>query len=254
MELDAALNRRSFIAGVGAAVAAASALGCGEAAQTPRPTGESAGDGHQRGIASRPPAHLQIAAFDLQRDSTLDLRELLRRWSALAELAVSERTITFGLGPSLFVERGRDRLGLARARPRALAPLPAVRGDALEPAHGGGDLCVQACAGDPQAAYDALHALTRAAGGFATPRWIQTGFLRTSAGTPRNLMGFKDGTNNIDAEDAGALDEHVWVGADDAPAWMRGGSYMVTRRIRMRIESWDARACASRRRRSAATR
>ena len=52
-------------------------------------------------------------------------------------------------------------------------------------------------------------------------------------------MGFKDGTNNIVVEDTGALTDHVWVGAKDDPAWMRGGSYLVTRRIRMMLEIWD---------------
>jgi deferrochelatase/peroxidase EfeB len=43
--------------------------------------------------------------------------------------------------------------------------------------------------------------------------------------------------------------EHVWVGADTARgegstehAWMQGGSYLVARRIRMLLESWDTDA------------
>jgi len=75
-------------------------------------------------------------------------------------------------------------------------------------------------------------------------RWSQLGFGRTSStsrakGTPRNLMGFKDGTNNIKLEDEAALAEHVWAGRRDEPAWMQGGTYLVTRRIRMLIEVWD---------------
>ena len=75
-------------------------------------------------------------------------------------------------------------------------------------------------------------------------RWSQLGFGRTSSTsraqeTPRNLMGFKDGTNNIKLEDGGALAEHVWVPASADPRWLRGGTYMVTRRIRMLIEVWD---------------
>jgi len=57
--------------------------------------------------------------------------------------------------------------------------------------------------------------------------------------TPRNLMGFKDGTNNVEGDDHALMQSQVWVGADDQPAWMHGGSYLVSRRIRMRIEQWD---------------
>ena len=56
------------------------------------------------------------------------------------------------------------------------------------------------------------------------------------------MFGFKDGTNNLKAEDAAALSEHVWVQPGDVPgasAWMSGGSYLVARRIRMHIEIWD---------------
>src|SRR5262249_47299335 len=75
-------------------------------------------------------------------------------------------------------------------------------------------------------------------------RWSQSGFGRTSSTdtaqtTPRNLMGFKDGTNNVVAEDTDALTRHVWVADTDDPTWMRGGSYLVTRRIRMLVEVWD---------------
>ena len=75
-------------------------------------------------------------------------------------------------------------------------------------------------------------------------RWCQLGFGRTSKTgaeqeTPRNLMGFKDGTSNILNDDQKDLDKFVWSG-DDGPEWMRGGSYMVTRRIRMMIEVWDS--------------
>jgi deferrochelatase/peroxidase EfeB len=52
-------------------------------------------------------------------------------------------------------------------------------------------------------------------------------------------MGFKDGTANIRAEDAEALDRFVWVSGLESPEWMRGGTIMVTRRIRMLLEVWD---------------
>jgi deferrochelatase/peroxidase EfeB len=105
---------------------------------------------------------------------------------------------------------------------------------------------VQACADDPQVAFHAIRNLARIGRGKVVPRWTQLGFGRTtstsnSQETPRNLQGFKDGTNNIKAEDEDLLAEHVWV-PNDGPKdyeWIRGGTYMVVRRIRMLIEVWD---------------
>jgi deferrochelatase/peroxidase EfeB len=50
-------------------------------------------------------------------------------------------------------------------------------------------------------------------------------------------MGFKDATNNIRAEDEGLMNRYVWV--REGPNWMRGGTYLVARRIRKLIEIWD---------------
>ena len=35
------------------------------------------------------------------------------------------------------------------------------------------------------------------------------------------------------------MDQFVWVGDDEPQRWLRGGSYLVARRIRMLIETWD---------------
>ena len=170
------------------------------------------------------------------------------------DLHASGLTLTFGFGASLFTTAdGVDRFGLAARRPAALVDLPHFPGDALEPARTGGDLVVQACADDPQVAVHAIRNLARLAFGTATVRWSQLGYGRTSSTstaqtTPRNLFGFKDGTANVKAEEADAVAEHVWVApadnpADDAAAagagWMTDGSYLVSRRIRMTIETWD---------------
>ena len=129
-------------------------------------------------------------------------------------------------------------------RPAALEPLPRFQGDALQPERSGGDLCIQACADDPQVAVHAIRNLSRIAFGRASLRWSQLGFGRTSStstaqATPRNLFGFKDGTANVKAEETTVVDEQVWVQAADEPAWLAGGSYLVARRIRMIIENWD---------------
>jgi deferrochelatase/peroxidase EfeB len=152
-------------------------------------------------------------------------------------------TITFGLGSGVFERDGVDRFGLRSRRPAALADLPPFRGDELDPGRSGGDVCVQACSNDPQVAYHAVRNLTRMARGKAVLRWTQEGFGRTSSTTPdqvtpRNLMGFKDGTNNIKTG-RNDFDSHVWVTKGDGPDWMVDGTYLVVRRIRMHIEVWD---------------
>ncbi len=103
---------------------------------------------------------------------------------------------------------------------------------------------MQACANDPQVAVHAIRNLARIGFGVVSVRWSQLGFGRTSStstaqATPRNLFGFKDGTANLKAEETDLLREHLWVQPGDGPDWMAGGSYMVTRKIRMMIETWD---------------
>ncbi|HET7121487.1 MAG TPA: iron uptake transporter deferrochelatase/peroxidase subunit [Solirubrobacterales bacterium] len=222
---------------------------------------------HQAGIATPAQDRLHFAAFDLLSEDPTELRELLREWTrAAAEMSAGEMvgdvndlplappedtgetvgllpsslTVTFGFGPSLFEKPG---LGLAARRPAALRPIPPLPGDELNPGESGGDLCVQACSDDPQVAFHAVRNLARIGRGTVAMRWSQLGFGRTattsrSQDTPRNLMGMKDGTANIRAEDTGAMDRFVWVGGE-GPDWMRGGSYLVSRRIRMLLEVWD---------------
>jgi deferrochelatase/peroxidase EfeB len=103
---------------------------------------------------------------------------------------------------------------------------------------------VQACANDPQVAVHAIRNLARIGFGTVSVRWSQLGFGRTSStstsqATPRNLFGFKDGTANLKAEEEALLREHLWVQPGDGPSWMEGGSYAVTRKIRMLVETWD---------------
>jgi deferrochelatase/peroxidase EfeB len=153
-------------------------------------------------------------------------------------------TLTFGFGAGLFTKDGKDRYGLAARRPAALADLPKFVGDQIVEEKSGGDLLVQACADDPQVAFHAVRQLARIAGGAAQIRWVQTGFVPSvnasagAGGSPRNLMGFKDGTNNPRHDDPKAMEQFVWAGAE-GPDWMRGGTYMVTRRIRIALEHWD---------------
>ncbi|WP_083866666.1 MULTISPECIES: Dyp-type peroxidase [Frankia] len=154
-----------------------------------------------------------------------------------AGLGPAGLTVTVGIGAA-----GLRRAGLDARIPGPLADIPALPGDRLEAARGGGDLAVQVCAEDPMVAFAAARQLGRLAAGLVRPRWVQRGFQRTAAAaadptaTPRNLMGQLDGTNNPRPGSA-QFDLAVW--AAGGPAWMRGGTYLVCRRIRMLLESWE---------------
>jgi deferrochelatase/peroxidase EfeB len=271
------LTRRRFL-GAAAGTAAGGAFAGGFALGSSGESGSSAATrsvpfhgAHQAGIATPAQDRLHFAAFDVTADRLADLRDLVRSWSEAAErmtadasaglpatsvlappvdtgealgLPAANLTITFGFGPTLFEQGGEDRFGLGASRPAALQELPRLPGDELQSERSGGDLCVQACSDDPQVAFHAVRNLARIGRGATVMRWSQLGFGRTSTtsraqSTPRNLMGFKDGTNNIRSEDTAGMRDHVWLGPSDSPAWMRGGTYMVTRRIRMLIEVWD---------------
>jgi deferrochelatase/peroxidase EfeB len=263
------LSRRQLLAGAGVASAAAVAVGSGVAGaddSPPSPTASTVpfAGAHQAGIVTPEQDSLVFAVFDVTGGDRASVAELLASWTQAARrmcsgqlltgpdspedpppdtgealgLSPSRLTVTVGFGPTLF----DDRFGLAAKRPAALVDLPAFAGDALDPILTGGDLCIQACADNAQVAFHAVHELTRLALGSATVRYIQTGFARSAAagGTsaPRNLLGFHDGTSNLDTSDADAMNRFVWVDDPD-PGWMTGGSYLVARRIRIFLEAWD---------------
>ena len=250
-------SRRGFLAGSAGLLSATAALRPATAADLqPVPIVEFYGP-HQGGIATRQQANTYFATFDLTAEARADVQSLLQRWTdAAANLCAgapadpvdsdeslgmppAHLTVTFGFGPGLFVKEGKDRYGLAARRPEALVDLPIFVGDQLQAGRCGGDLSVQACADDPQTAFHAVRQLARLAYGTAQLRWAQSGFVPSLVGqTPRNLMGFKDGSNNPDAGNAAEMSAVVWAG-DEGPAWMRGGSYVVPRRIRIALEHWD---------------
>jgi deferrochelatase/peroxidase EfeB len=268
-------RRRFFASAAGAA--AVTALGGTRAAIASPSSATVSGQGgtpetepfwgrHQAGIATRQQTYAYFAAFDVTTTRREELIALLRAWTeAGARLSEGETaavltddaatepsdsgetlglparrlTITFGFGPGLFSKDGSDRFGLASHRPEALIDLPRFNGDQLVAERTGGDLCIQACADDPQVAFHAVRQLSRLGYRSAKIRWAQTGFLPVGRPneTPRNLMGFKDGTMNVPTDSPPTLDRYVWVG--DEGGWLRHGSYLVVRPIRIALEHWD---------------
>lgn len=276
-------SRRSLIGWGGAGLALGAAAAGGAAAMTRTgndvdPAGAETGaavafhGAHQAGIATPVQDRLHFASFDVKTDDRAEFVQMLKDWTAAARrmtaghavgegaygglaeappddtgealgLKPSRLTLTIGFGPSLFEKYG-EKFGLTGQRPEALVDLPPFPGDNLEKTRSDGDLCIQACADDPQVAVHAIRNLARIGFGKVAVRWSQLGFGKTSsttpdAQTPRNLMGFKDGTRNIAGTEPDRLKKFVWVGQGEGPAWMTGGSYLVARRIRMNIETWD---------------
>ncbi|KVV11795.1 iron uptake transporter deferrochelatase/peroxidase subunit [Burkholderia ubonensis] len=269
--------RRGFLKAGGAAVAAglaAASMPAAQAAGAPAPNAAAHDDvepfygKHQGGITTPQQRHAYFAALDLTATRRADVVALLKTWTDAAArmtrgetaqplvtsggddaapvdggdalgLGPARLTITFGFGPGMFALAGKDRYGLAKHRPAALVDLPRFNGDQLLPEKTGGDLFIQACADDAQVAFHAVRQLVRLGASAAQMRWGQAGFTSGKPGeTPRNLMGFKDGTMNPSMSDPAAMNEFVWAGSE-GPAWMNGGTYTVVRRIRITLEHWD---------------
>jgi deferrochelatase/peroxidase EfeB len=221
----------------------------------------------QAGIATPAQDRLAFSSLTMMPGaSRADVRDLLREWTGAAALMTRGKlvgsnrnpdapppdtgeaigspaarlTITIGYGPSLF----DGRFGLAARCPAALTTPPPLPNENLDSDSSGGDICLQACSDDPLVAFHAVRNLARIGMGVVEHKWMELGFGRTSStssaqATPRNLLGFKDGTRNIKAEQGKLMDSYVWVGQESDQPWLRGGSYLVARKIRIFIENWD---------------
>ena len=275
--MSGGISRRRLLGwtGAGAAVAGVGAA-TGYALRRPEPEAAAPGADvvafrgtHQSGIVTPSQNELYFSALDLTSTGRSAVQRMLAQWTVATErmtrgletaengalpldretaptdtgealeLPPSSLTVTIGFGATFF-----EKLGITDRRPAGLDPLPAFRGDQLDPDRTGGDICIQACANDPQVAVHAVRNLIRIGFGTTAVRWGQFGYGRTSSTstqqpTARNLFGFKDGTNNLKAEEPDLLDEHVWVQSGDGPDWLTGGTFLVARRIRMHIETWD---------------
>jgi deferrochelatase/peroxidase EfeB len=206
---------------------------------------------HQAGIVTPQPKYLWFGALDVKTSGHANLRTLMQTLTTTAAGLTAGRpvgnaefdpallTITFGFGAGIF----DSRFGLGHQRPAALVDMPHFKGDKLEADLSDGDIGVQCCSASHEVATKALQAIVAAANGTATLRWSQYGFIRDPlpgerGGTPRNIVGFKDGTNNLHADDAAKMRSNVWVNRGDGPDWMTNGTYVVVRNLKVLVPNF----------------
>ncbi|MFM1844908.1 MAG: deferrochelatase/peroxidase EfeB [Actinomycetota bacterium] len=267
------ISRRGLFAtfaATGIATAAAGYYAGSEVSKSPQSSPKVSPYGpFQPGIETPMQDQLSFLSFDLKDNNRESLRQLLIKWSNLAselmegtlaqvvaenydlppsntgeaiDAQPSGLSITLGFGPTLFIdENDNDRFGIGHLIPKELRPIPRMPRDNFIPEASGGDICVQICGENSTVVFHAARSFIRAAVGTATVKWSQTGFSGKVAGdhalTPRNLFGFKDGTQNPSSSES--FRDVVWISDPEEPSYMQGGTYLAIRKIRMNIETWD---------------
>lgn len=273
---DTGMRRRGFLqaaaasAALPAALAAGAGAGIGAARLSPATDARDAASHpfhgpHQQGVLTPPQRAAAFVALDATAADRAELADLLKTITERARFLTAggtppdpgltapprdsgvlgptvepgALTVTLSVGASLF----DDRYGLGALSPARLRPMDAFPDDALRREVCDGDLLLQVCADERDTVTHAVREIARATRGGMQVRWRQDGFVSPPrpTGTPRNLMGFKDGTGNPDASDAALMSKLVWTrgGAGGEPDWTTGGSYHVVRLIRMLVEFWD---------------
>ncbi|AXF86153.1 Deferrochelatase/peroxidase EfeB [Ephemeroptericola cinctiostellae] len=268
-------HRRSWLKGIGVG---AVSLGAGALATKAyidssdgTQTKQDAYGTHQAGIITPQPAAAIIVVFDVLAKDKKGFEKLLRtltdritfltqggqlpqidpKFPPLNSGIMGDKvfpdnlTMTVSLGASVF----DGRFGLTDLKPQYLQDMQPFPNDALEPESTDGDLSIQICSNTAETCIHALRDIIKNTPDLMTMRWQMNGFLpphmirKLGKDTMRNLLGFKDGTSNVDAKNDALLNELIWVSdhANSAgePAWAKGGSYQVVRLIRNRVEFWD---------------
>ena len=226
---------------------------------------------HQSGVTTPQPAAALIVSFDVLAEDRAGLERLFRTLteriaflmkggeaatldprypppdSGLLGVNVfpDNLTVTVALGASLF----DDRYGLQKVRPTRLISMEQFPNDSLDARLCHGDIALQFCSNTAETNIHALRDILKHTPDLLALRWKIDGFLpphtikKLGKETVRNLLGFKDGTANLDASDEKLMNEIVWTQPNaDEPTWTSGGSYQVIRIIRMFVEHWDRTA------------
>lgn len=223
---------------------------------------------HQAGILTPAPAAALIVAFDTSAKNKADLERLFQTLTQRIQFLMAggtpqpvdpkfppsdsgvlgttvfpdNLTITVSVGASLF----DNRWGLEKLKPQHLIAMPNYPNDQLDPELCHGDLLLQFCSNTAETNIHALRDIIKNLPDLITLRWKIEGFLpphtlkKLGKDTVRNLLGFKDGTANLDANDRPLIDRVVWLQSNRTePSWTTGGTYQVVRVIRNLVERWD---------------
>lgn len=212
---------------------------------------------HQSGIITPAQRHTYFLVADLHSTNVDEIKQMFKDWTESSvklmngdnsrpydknphlppsdtgeadSLGAYGLTLTFGVSPSFF-----DKLELSDKKPPEFSELPSFPRDQIKNELSGGDICISACADDPQVAFHAVRQLVRHARSLITMKWSQAGFnaYDGQSDTPRNLFAFKDGTANKTALEN--PDKWLWI---DNGAF-KNGTYLVVRLIQMHLETWD---------------
>ncbi|KPC51897.1 iron uptake transporter deferrochelatase/peroxidase subunit [Amantichitinum ursilacus] len=223
---------------------------------------------HQAGIVTPQPAAALVVAFDVLAKDKAALERLFRLLTARADFLTKggrapeddprmppmdsgvlgpniypdNLTMTVSVGASIFDQR----FGLAEHKPKHLGEMPQFPNDQLDADLCHGDLLLQICSNTAETNIHALRDIVKHTPDLLSVRWKMDGFLpphtlrKMGTETVRNLLGFKDGSANIDAQNDQLMNQLVWVSDQSAePSWTVGGSYQVVRVVRNLVEQWD---------------
>lgn len=226
---------------------------------------------HQPGILNQTPATTLVVSLDVTARSKPELVQLFQTltqriqylmaggsYDTLApkyppsgsgilgtRFAPDHLTVTVSVGASLFDQR----YGLSALRPRYLTEMPWFPNDRIDPNLAHGDLLLQFHSNHDETNIHALRDIVKQLSGLAVLRWQLAGFQQPDQlphphqTSMRNLLGFKDGTANLDTSDTKLMNQLVWVQPNrEEPAWAIGGTYGVVRIVRMFVEFWDRTA------------
>ena len=232
---------------------------------------------HQAGIVTPAQDRLHFVAFDVITDKKAELVELLEKWTMAAARMTAGRdagsigavdgaqeaapddtgeaiglppsglTLTIGFGADAVPHRARARTASASrtgARPpwRTCRASPRTRSSRRSPAATSASRrarttrrwpCTR-CATWPASA-SAWSACAGRSWASGVPR--RPPAAQVTAAEPVRLQGRHRATSRPRTPQL--LKEQLWVQPGDGADWMAGGSYVVTRKIRMLIETWD---------------